>query len=363
MAVAPDEVDGDLLTIDELAAAVGTTVRTTRYYASLGLVPPPVRRGRIAYYGPVHRARLELVRALQDHGFTLQAAERVLAAIPAEATVEQLALQRAMLTSWTSQPPEVLTRRALDKRAGRRLSDDDLELLASDASVVKVSIRDLPYVVSRGLHGATTVASTMRLAALAGISVFVTGGLGGVHRGAETSYDVSADLTELSTTSVAVVCAGVKSILDIGLTLEKLETLGVPVVAFRSGTLPAFYARESGLPLPRVDELAGLVDLLRAQEALGWPGGLVIANPPPDDLALPAADLAAWIAGALAEARVRGIVGRDETPFLLAELARRSDGRTVTLNEELVLGYARLAARLAAAWCDARGTTVARNSA
>ncbi len=119
----------DRLTIDELAAAVGTTVRTTRYYASLGLVPPPERVGRVAYYGPVHRARLELVRALQDHGFTLQAAERVLGSIPADATVEDLALQRAMLTSWSAEPPAVLSRRALEKRAGRSLSDDDLDLL------------------------------------------------------------------------------------------------------------------------------------------------------------------------------------------------------------------------------------------
>ncbi|MCW2814166.1 MAG: MerR family regulatory protein [Nocardioides sp.] len=119
----------DRLTIDELAAAVGTTVRTTRYYASLGLVPPPERVGRVAYYGPVHRARLELVRALQDHGFTLQAAERVLGSIPADATVEDLALQRAMLTSWSAEPPAVLSRRALEKRAERKLSDDDLDLL------------------------------------------------------------------------------------------------------------------------------------------------------------------------------------------------------------------------------------------
>lgn len=129
MRAAPDQGSPDLMTIDELAAAVGTTVRTTRYYASLGLVPPPVKQGRIAYYGPVHRARLELVRALQDHGFTLQAAERVLGSIPDDAGVEELALQRAMLTSWSSEPPEVLTRRALEARAGRRLSADDLDLL------------------------------------------------------------------------------------------------------------------------------------------------------------------------------------------------------------------------------------------
>ena len=134
MSAAP-EVGPDLLTIDELAAAVGTTVRTTRYYASLGLVPPPVRQGRIAYYGPVHLARLELVRALQDHGFTLQAAERVLGSIPVDASVEELALQRAMLTSWSSEPPEVLSLRALETRAGRRLSTDDLELLGKLGAV------------------------------------------------------------------------------------------------------------------------------------------------------------------------------------------------------------------------------------
>ncbi|WP_148614156.1 MerR family transcriptional regulator [Nocardioides rubriscoriae] len=144
MSVAPGQ---DQLTIDELAAAVGTTVRTTRYYASLGLVPPPERIGRVAYYGPVHLARLELVRALQDHGFTLQAAERVLGSIPADASVEELALQRAMLTSWTSEPPEVLSRAALEEKAGRRLSDSDLELLTSLGSIEQTDDgwRVMPY--------------------------------------------------------------------------------------------------------------------------------------------------------------------------------------------------------------------------
>lgn len=141
MSAAPSEVPPDptdLLTIDELAAAVGTTVRTTRYYASLGLVPPPVKVGRVAYYGPVHRARLELVRALQDHGFTLQAIERVLAGVPDDAGVEELALQRAMLTSWTSEPPEVLDRRALERKAGRPLSDADLRVLTTVGSIEPV---------------------------------------------------------------------------------------------------------------------------------------------------------------------------------------------------------------------------------
>ncbi|WP_211348746.1 MerR family transcriptional regulator [Nocardioides litoris] len=134
----PDGPGAELLTIDELAAAVGTTVRTTRYYASLGLVPPPVRIGRIAYYGPVHRARLELVRALQDHGFTLQAAERVLGGIPDDAGVEDLALQRAMLTSWSAEPPAVLSRAALEEHAGRSLADDDLDLLVTLGGLERV---------------------------------------------------------------------------------------------------------------------------------------------------------------------------------------------------------------------------------
>lgn len=135
MSAAPQESHDDLLTIDELAAAVGLTVRTTRYYASLGLIAAPERRGRVAYYGPVHRARLELVRALQDHGFTLQAIERILAGVPDDAGVEDLALQRAMLTSWTAEPPARLTHRALEKKAGRRLSADDVALLARVGSI------------------------------------------------------------------------------------------------------------------------------------------------------------------------------------------------------------------------------------
>src|SRR6476620_170042 len=176
------------------------------------------------------------------------------------------------------------------------LSPDDLELLASDESVIKVSIRDLPYVFSRGLHGATTVASTMRLAALAGIGVFVTGGLGGVHRGAETSYDVSADLTEISTTSVAVVCAGVKSILDIGLTLEKLETLGVPVLGFGIDEFPAFYTRSSGYDVPlRVDSAEEIAAQMRAKDALGIGGGISVANPIPEADEIPRAEIDAII--------------------------------------------------------------------
>lgn len=231
------------------------------------------------------------------------------------------------------------------------LSPDDLELLASDASVMKVSIRDLPYVVSRGLHGATTVASTMRLAALAGIDVFVTGGLGGVHRGAGTSFDVSADLTELATTSVAVVCAGVKSILDIGLTLEKLETLGVPVLGFDTDEFPSFYSRSSGFAAPlRVDTAAEVASLMRAKWDLGLAGGVVVANPIPAESEIPAEEIGTIIDRALADMDALGITGKDATPYLLGRIVEISQGASLAANIALVEHNARLGAAIAGAY-------------
>ena len=228
------------------------------------------------------------------------------------------------------------------------LSPDDLELLASDESVIKVSIRDLPYVVSRGLHGATTVASTMRLAALAGIGVFVTGGLGGVHRGAETSYDVSADLTELSTTSVAVVCAGVKSILDIGLTLEKLETLGVPVLGYGTDEFPSFFSRSSGFGAPmRVDTPAEVAALMRAKWDLGLAGGVVVANPIPAESEIPADEIGVIIDRALGDMDDLGIRGKDATPYLLGRIVEITDGESLKANIALVEHNARLGAAIA----------------
>lgn len=224
-----------------------------------------------------------------------------------------------------------------------------LQRLAEAEGVAKCSPRDLPLAMARGGLGATTVAGTIRVAAALGVRVMATGGIGGVHRGGETSLDVSADLFELARSGVAVVCSGAKVILDLPRTLEVLETLGVPVAAFGTGEFPAFYARASGLPVPRLDDLEELAALVRAQAALGWPSGLVIANPPPAELALPRGELEAWIGDALAEARARGVRGGAETPALLAALARLSGGRTVALNEALVLANARLAARLAAA--------------
>ena len=198
------------------------------------------------------------------------------------------------------------------------------------------------------LSSATTVASTMRLAALAGISVFVTGGLGGVHRGAETSYDVSADLTELATTSVAVVCAGVKSILDIGLTLEKLETLGVPVLGYGTDEFPSFFSRSSGFAAPmRVDGPAEVASLMRAKWDLGLDGGVVVANPIPEASEIPADEIGTIIDQALADMDSLGITGKDATPYLLGRIVEISDGASLTANIALVEHNARLGAAIA----------------
>jgi pseudouridine-5'-phosphate glycosidase len=231
------------------------------------------------------------------------------------------------------------------------LAPDDLELLASDPEVTKVSVRDLPYVVARGLHGATTVAATMRLAAMAGIRTFVTGGLGGVHRGAATSFDISADLTELARTQVAVVSAGVKSILDIGLTLETLETYGVPVLVNGSDEFPAFYSRSSGFAAPlRVDGPDEAAAVMRATWDLGLPSGLVIANPVPVGDEIPAEVIGAHIDQALADADERDVHGKDITPFLLARIVELTGGDSLATNIALVRANAAFGARMAAAY-------------
>ena len=231
------------------------------------------------------------------------------------------------------------------------LSDAELDLLGSDEHVRKVSIRDLPYVVAQGEHGATTVASTMRLAALAGIKVFVTGGLGGVHRGAESSMDVSADLTELSLTDVAVVSAGVKSLLDIGRTLEVLETLGVPVVSVGSDDFPSFYSRSSGFRSPlRLDTAAEIAATMHAKWRLGLAGGVVVANPIPVEDEMPEAEIGVLIAKAVAEAEQQGVTGAAITPFLLGRIVELSDGDSLRANIALVKNNARLGAAIAAAY-------------
>ncbi len=230
------------------------------------------------------------------------------------------------------------------------LSPDDLELLAGDPHVTKVSVRDLPYAVARGLHGATTVAATMRLAALAGIDVFVTGGLGGVHRGAAESFDVSADLGELASTPVTVVSAGVKSILDIGLTLELLETSSVPVLVVGSDEFPSFYSRSSGFAAPaRVDSAEEVAAVMGAARGLGLSSGLVVANPIPAADEIPAAEIAAVIERALADLDALAIGGKDVTPYLLKRIVELTDGASLVANIALVRHNARLGAAIAVA--------------
>ena len=232
------------------------------------------------------------------------------------------------------------------------LDADALELLGrGQEDIRKVSIRDLPYVVARKEHGATTVAATMRLAALAGIRVFTTGGLGGVHRGAATTMDVSADLTELSLIDVTVISAGVKSILDIGLTLEKLETLGVPVLGYRTDDFPAFYTRTSGYAAPlRVDSPDEVAALMRAKDDLGLAGGISLANPIPAEDEIPHEQIDAIIEQALADLRAGGISGKDTTPYLLGRIVEITGGASLTANIALVKNNAHLGAQVAAAF-------------
>lgn len=231
------------------------------------------------------------------------------------------------------------------------LSADEIEALGrAGPQVAKVSRRDMPFVVAAGQTGATTVAATMLIAALAGIRVFATGGIGGVHRGAPESFDISADLQELARTDVAVVCAGVKSILDIRLTLEYLETQGVPVVGYQTDSLPAFFARDSGFPVDcRLDDAGQIARALQAKWGMGLRGGMVIANPIPQAHALPGDVMDAAIDHALHEAEARGIIGKAITPFLLARVNELTGGDSLAANIELVLNNARLAAAIAVA--------------
>jgi pseudouridine-5'-phosphate glycosidase len=234
-------------------------------------------------------------------------------------------------------------------RAG--LSAAELERFASEGpSIAKVSVRDMPFIVARRLMGATTVASTMRIAAMAGIHVFATGGIGGVHRGADRNFDISADMTEFAESSVAVVTAGAKAILDLGLTLETLETLGVPVIGLGTDEFPAFYSRQSGHAVPmRCDTPAEVAAVARAKWQMGLKGGLVVANPIPQADEIPAAEIAPAIEAAVAEASRRGIGGKEVTPFLLKRMAEITAGRSLTANIALVYNNARVAAQIAVA--------------
>lgn len=228
------------------------------------------------------------------------------------------------------------------------LSEADIEQLGrSGRDVVKVSRRDVPFIVAAGATGATTVASTMIIAAMAGIRVFATGGIGGVHRGAQESFDVSADLQELAQTPVAVVCAGAKSILDLRLTLEYLETHGVPVVGYQTQALPAFFTRDSAFSVDyRLDTPLAIAQVLHAKWAMGLSGGMVIANPIPAEYAMPSEAIDAAIEQALAEAQAQKIGGKESTPFLLARVCEITGGDSLASNIQLVLNNARLASAI-----------------
>jgi pseudouridylate synthase len=236
------------------------------------------------------------------------------------------------------------------------LDASQLERLAKQPGVHKATTRDLPWLIATGSTGATTVAATMRIAALDNIRVFATGGIGGVHRGAATSFDVSADLTELARTPVAVVSAGIKSILDIGLTLERLETLGVPVVVNGSDEFPSFYSRTSGLPAPRrLDGASAIARFLHAAwDELGLTTGISIANPIPAADEIPAAEIGTFIEEALTELAARGISGQDVTPFLLARIVERTEGRSLLANLALVRNNAATAAQIAVEYAKMR---------
>ncbi|KJY71729.1 pseudouridine-5'-phosphate glycosidase [Vibrio nigripulchritudo] len=232
------------------------------------------------------------------------------------------------------------------------MSHEEIEYLGkAGQDVIKTSRRDIPFIVAKKADGATTVASTMILAAMAGIKVFATGGIGGVHRGAETSFDVSADLQELANTNVAVVCAGAKSILDIGLTLEYLETHGVPVIGYQTDTLPAFYTRESEFGVDyTLESPEQIATALKAKWELGLNGGAVIANPIPEQYAMSKAEIDEVIAHAIKEMDSKGIKGKESTPFLLAKVAEKTAGNSLASNIQLVLNNAKLAAQVASSF-------------
>lgn len=228
------------------------------------------------------------------------------------------------------------------------LEEDGLEFLGKTSDVWKVSIRDIPYVISKGGNGATTVAATMRIASMAGIKIFVTGGIGGVHRNAPTTMDISADLAEMGKTSVAVVSAGVKSILDIGLTLEYLETLGVPVITFGSDHFPSFYSRNCGLSSPlRLDSTFDIARMLKVKWGFNLEGSVLIANPVPVEKEVPFEKIEEYINEALAAAAKEGIMGKQITPFLLKRIAENTGGESLSTNIELIKNNAMLGAKIA----------------
>lgn len=228
------------------------------------------------------------------------------------------------------------------------LTVEEVEYMGKEQGIIKTSRRDLPFIVARKADGATTVAATMIIAALAGIKVFATGGIGGVHRGAQDTFDISADLQELAQTNVAVVCAGAKSILDIGLTLEYLETFGIPVVGFKTDDFPAFYTRKSGYGVDyRVDSAVELAQAIKTKWELGLKGGVIVGNPIPAEHELDAVRINKAIDDAVLEAAAKGVKGKETTPFLLGKVLEITEGKSLDANIELVYNNSRVAADLA----------------
>ena len=230
------------------------------------------------------------------------------------------------------------------------LGEDEIERLGTRQGVMKLSRADLPFAIAERRDGSTTVAATMICAALAGITVFATGGIGGVHRGAEETMDISADLDELGRTPVTVVCAGAKALLDLPRTLEYLETRGVPVIGYRTDAFPAFWSRTSGLAAPlRLDSASGIAALVRAKATLRLGGGVLVANPVPEADEIPAAEIAAHIEIAVTEAKAKGVAGKAVTPFILSRMVELTEGRSLATNIALIRNNAALAAEIALA--------------
>ena len=238
----------------------------------------------------------------------------------------------------------------VDGKISIGLSRERLEVLARTEKVMKLSRADLAFALSTARPGSTTVAATMMAASLAGIEVFATGGIGGVHRGAETSFDISADLIELGRTSVITVCAGAKAILDIPKTLEVLETQGVPVIGYATSELPAFWSRESGIAAPlRLDSAPEIAALWRTRKAIGQSGGMLIANPVPEADEIPSVEMRKHIEAAIGDSEIEGISGKAVTPYLLSRMLELTGGRSLDANIALIRNNARLAGEIAAA--------------
>ena len=290
----------------------------------------------------------EVAAALANHGPVVALESTIIShGFPYPANVETARAAEAEARKAGAVPATVAI---LGGRLKVGLTAEQIEHLGSTPGIAKASRRDIPTLLASGADGATTVAGTMLIAALAGIRVFATGGIGGVHRSAERSMDVSADLLELARTEVAVVCAGAKSILDLGLTLEVLETHGVPVLGFQTDEFPAFYTRSSGFGVDaRFDTPREIAATLKVRRELEMGGGTVIANPIPERYALDSAEVDGWIAAALADADAAGVHGKAVTPFLLARIHELSGGRSEEANKQLVYNNVRLAAKIARA--------------